>query len=126
MTDQPASPFVKSPLNPVLTSGHETGLYTFREGVAVIVSLQGPEKNTIQYAPDGLNYKVIARVQIPPVAYEQLRSLYCLGSIILTKFLFRLYHIRNRESGVAACFGSHNGAKAPVKKKLASLRQFRC
>jgi hypothetical protein len=36
--------------------------------VAAIASLDGPEKNTVQYAPDGLNFEVKAHIQVPPLA----------------------------------------------------------
>jgi len=68
IADHPLGPFKKSPLNPVLNSGHETCLWPYREGVAALVSLDGPEKNTIQYAPDGLNFEMKALAQVPPVA----------------------------------------------------------
>jgi hypothetical protein len=68
MAENPLGPFVKSPLNPVLNSGHETGLFPWKEGIAAIVSLDGPEKNTIQYAPDGENFEVMSIIQIPPIA----------------------------------------------------------
>ena len=66
--DRPEGPFLRSPLNPVTNSGHETFLYPYREGVAAITSLEGPEKNTVQYAPDGLNFEVVGKVSAPPVA----------------------------------------------------------
>ena len=66
--DDPRGPFVKSPLNPLTNSGHETFLYPFREGIAAVTSHEGPEKNTIQYAPDGLNFEVVGKVTVPPVA----------------------------------------------------------
>ena len=68
MADAPTGPFTKSPLNPVTNSGHETFLYPWRAGVAAITSLEGPEKNTVQYAPDGLNFAVVGKVSVPPVA----------------------------------------------------------
>ncbi len=66
--DDPAGPFVKSALNPLTNSGHETFLYPFREGIVAITSLEGPEKNTVQYAADGLNFKVVGKVSAPPIA----------------------------------------------------------
>ena len=66
--DDPAGPFVKSPLNPVLNSGHETCLWPYQSGIAALVSLDGPEKNTLQYAPDGVNFEVKALLQVPPIA----------------------------------------------------------
>lgn len=68
IADRPEGPFERSPLNPVTNSGHETFLYPYREGVAAITSLEGPEKNTVQYAPDGLNFDVVGKVSAPPVA----------------------------------------------------------
>ena len=66
--DDPRDPFVKSALNPVTNSGHETFLYPFRGGMVAIPGLEGPEKNTVQYAPDGLNFGVVGKVSVPPVA----------------------------------------------------------
>jgi len=68
IADHPLGPFKKSPLNPVINSGHETCMWPWKEGVAALVSLDGPEKNTIQYAPDGINFRVASRIQVPPIA----------------------------------------------------------
>ncbi|HJN14543.1 MAG TPA: family 43 glycosylhydrolase [Armatimonadota bacterium] len=68
IADHPLGPFDKSPLNPVLNSGHETCLWPYREGIAAIVSLDGPEKNTVQYAADGLNFEMKSILQVPPIA----------------------------------------------------------
>ena len=68
IADHPLGPFVKSSLNPVINSGHETCMFPFKDGVAAIVSLDGPEKNTVQYAPDGVNFEVASMIQVPPVA----------------------------------------------------------
>ena len=51
-----------------MASGHETCLWPWQSGIAALVSLDGPEKNTIQYAPDGLNFEVRSLVQVPPIA----------------------------------------------------------
>ncbi len=68
IADNPLGPFQKSPLNPVMNSGHETCYFPWKEGIAAIVSLNGPEKNTIQYAPDGLNFKIMSIIIAPPIA----------------------------------------------------------
>ena len=68
IADDPYGPFIKSSLNPVINSGHETCMFPWKSGIAAIVSLDGAEKNTIQYAPDGLNFSVRSIIQIPPVA----------------------------------------------------------
>ncbi|WP_298532823.1 family 43 glycosylhydrolase [uncultured Algibacter sp.] len=68
ISESPLGPFEKHPLNPVLNSGHETGLFPFKGGVAAFVSINGPEKNTIQYAPDGVNFEIASLVVAPPIA----------------------------------------------------------
>jgi hypothetical protein len=68
IAEHPLGTFKKSPLNPVINSGHETCMFPFRDGVAAIVSLDGAEKNTVQYAPDGINFEIASLIQIPPVA----------------------------------------------------------
>jgi hypothetical protein len=59
---------VKSPLNPVLNSGHEVVVWPYKSGVAALVTANGPEKNTVQYAGDGLNFEIKAIVVLPPDA----------------------------------------------------------
>jgi hypothetical protein len=68
IADSPEGPFYKSPLNPVINSGHETALYPYGNGVAAIISRDGPEKNTVQYAEDGLNFQVMSHISLPPLA----------------------------------------------------------
>ncbi len=64
----PLGPFEKSSFNPIFNSGHETALFPFKAGVAAIVSLDGPEKNTIQWSPDGENFEIVSHVMAPPIA----------------------------------------------------------
>ena len=66
--DHPLGPFEASSINPVINSGHETCMFPWKKGVAALVALDGPEKNTIQYAPDGENFKIVSLIQVPPVA----------------------------------------------------------
>jgi hypothetical protein len=66
--DNPLGPFVESPLNPVINSGHETCAWPWKDGIAVLVALDGPEKNTIQFAADGENFEIQSLIQVPPVA----------------------------------------------------------
>lgn len=68
MAEHPLGPFTKPPINPVINSGHETCMWPWRSGVAALVALDGPEKNTIQYAPDGVNFEIKAITQMPPIA----------------------------------------------------------
>lgn len=68
IADHPFGPFVKHPLNPVINSGHETALFPFKEGMAALVSRHGLEHNTIQYAPDGVNFEIAAISGLFPIA----------------------------------------------------------
>jgi hypothetical protein len=64
----PLGPFTKYSLNPVINSGHETTLFPFKEGIAALVIHNGIEHNTIQYAPDGVSFKIAAVSSLMPVA----------------------------------------------------------
>jgi len=68
VADKPEGPFVKVPENPVLSSGHETGLFRFRDGVAAILSCEGAEKNTIQFSRDGVNFDIRSIITLAPIA----------------------------------------------------------
>lgn len=68
IADHPEGPFVKSELNPVANSGHETMLWPYEGGIAALLIQDGPEKDTIQFAADGLNFEPKAHVQLSPHA----------------------------------------------------------
>ena len=68
IADHPLGPFTKHPLNPLITSGHETSLFPFREGVAALVYKDGPEHNTIQYAKDWVNFEIASITEMMPYA----------------------------------------------------------
>jgi len=68
IADNPLGPFTKHPLNPLITSGHETSLFPFRGGVAAMVYKDGPEHNTIQYAEDWVNFKIASITELMPYA----------------------------------------------------------
>ena len=63
-----SGPFTKHPLNPIMNSGHETTLFPFMEGIAAFAIHNGLEHNTIQYAPDGVSFKIAAVSSLMPVA----------------------------------------------------------
>ena len=52
----------------MINSGHETCLWPYKSGIAALVSLDGVEKSTVQYTPDGVNFEVKSLIQVPPVA----------------------------------------------------------
>jgi len=63
----PTGPYEKSPLNPILSSGHEVCVWPHGAGVAALISPCGPEGGTVQYSPDGLHFERVAR-STPPSA----------------------------------------------------------
>lgn len=67
VADKPEGPYQKHPANPVSNSGHETWVFPWRSGIAAIVDWAGPEKGTIQYSEDGVNFEVVTILEdIPP------------------------------------------------------------
>lgn len=68
IADHPFGPFKKHPLNPVFNSGHETALFPFKEGIAALITRDGNENNTIQYAPDGVNFDIASVTHLMPYA----------------------------------------------------------
>jgi hypothetical protein len=68
VSERPEGPYVKSVYNPVSNSGHETCVWHYDGGIAALMTTVGWEKDTIQWAPDGINFEVKAHVSLPPVA----------------------------------------------------------
>ena len=66
--DNPLGPFTKNPLNPVISSGHETTLFPFKEGIAALVIRDGNEHFTVQYAKDGINFNIASITSFMPDA----------------------------------------------------------
>ncbi len=64
----PLGPFEKCDVNPVVSSGHETEMFRFKEGIACVLSKDGMEANTIQYAEDGINFKIASITTMVPEA----------------------------------------------------------
>ena len=68
IADNPLGPYVKSPYNPISNSGHEICVWPYKGGIASLITTDGPEKNTIQWAMDGINFEVMSVIQNPPHA----------------------------------------------------------
>ncbi len=66
IAENPMGPYVKSEYNPVSNSGHETCLWKFNGGLAAYLNLDGPEKNTIQFATDGINFEIKSVIPAEP------------------------------------------------------------
>ncbi|MHA6483376.1 glycoside hydrolase family 117 protein [Paenibacillus sp. strain BS8-2] len=74
ISDHPTGPYVKSEYNPITNSGHETCLWKYKSGIAAILRTDGVEKNTVQYAEDGINFDIVAVINNPPEAPGPFRS----------------------------------------------------
>lgn len=68
IADNPMGPFKKYELNPIISSGHETLFFRFKQGIASIMAKDGHENNTIQYSEDGKNFKVASICAMMPIA----------------------------------------------------------
>ncbi|MBK1878959.1 glycoside hydrolase family 117 protein [Pelagicoccus mobilis] len=68
IAEDPLGPFEKHPLNPVLNSGHETTYFPFKEGIAALAIKDGNERDTMQYAEDGVNFELAACLSFTPTA----------------------------------------------------------
>lgn len=67
-SDTPEGPYLHSEYNPVTNSGHETLLWHYNGGIAALLNRDGPEKDTIQFASDGINFEIMAHVGATPQA----------------------------------------------------------
>jgi beta-xylosidase len=75
IADNPEGPYVKSPYNPISNSGHEICVWPHKGGIASLITTDGPERNTIQWSPDGINFEIIAAIQGAPHAIGLNRTL---------------------------------------------------
>lgn len=68
-------PYVKSEYNPITQSGHELCVWQYKDGVAIISSHDGPEKRTMQFAKDGINFEIMSYLEDVPAAIGLVESL---------------------------------------------------
>lgn len=68
IADNPKGPYVKSPYNPISNSGHEICVWPYNGGIAALITTDGPERNTVQWAPDGINFEIMGAVKGAPHA----------------------------------------------------------
>lgn len=64
----PKGPYTKSPYNPISNSGHEICVWEYKGGIASLITTDGPEKNTIQWAEDGINFEIMSVLKGAPHA----------------------------------------------------------
>lgn len=75
IADNPLGPYVKSDYNPISNSGHEICVWHYNDGIASLITTDGPEKNTIQWSPDGINFEIMSVIKGAPHAIGLNRSL---------------------------------------------------
>jgi len=75
IADKPEGPYIKSPYNPITNSGHELCVWPYRGGIAAMLITDGPERNTIQFAEDGINFEIKSHIKWGPQAVGLVRSL---------------------------------------------------
>ncbi len=68
IADDPRGPYMKSPYNPISNSGHEVVVWPYKGGIASLITTDGPERNTIQWAPDGINFEIKSHIRGAPHA----------------------------------------------------------
>ncbi|UCD52909.1 MAG: glycosyl hydrolase, partial [Phycisphaerales bacterium] len=68
IADKLEGPYVKSPYNPITNSGHEICVWKYDGGIAALIITDGPERNTIQWSPDGINFEIKSHVKYGPPA----------------------------------------------------------
>jgi hypothetical protein len=78
IADKIEGPYRKSPYNPISNSGHEICVWPYQGGMAAMLTSDGPENNTIQWSPDGINFEIKSHIggrTKPPHAAGIVRSL---------------------------------------------------
>ena len=55
--------------------GHELGVWPFRGGITALIVTDGPERNTLQWADDGINFEIMSHIKSGPPAVGLVRSL---------------------------------------------------
>ncbi len=68
ISEDPEGPFEKSKLNPVMNTGHETTYWPYKGGIATLAIRDGNERETIQFAEDGVNFYPMSVVSLAPTA----------------------------------------------------------
>lgn len=63
-SDVPTGPFVKQGTRPIFPSGHTVCVWPHRGGVAALVDHAGPERHTIQWSPNGLDFTRASRIEL--------------------------------------------------------------
>lgn len=62
IANKPEGPYKKSPYNPITNSGHEVCVWPYQGGMSAMLTSDGPENNTIQWSPDGINFDIKSHI----------------------------------------------------------------
>ncbi len=74
IADKIEGPYVRSEYNPITNSGHETCLWKHANGIAAFLRTDGVEKNTLQFAEDGINFEIKSVIKGGPEASGPFRN----------------------------------------------------
>lgn len=74
VADKPEGPYVRHPLNPITNSGHEICVWHYNGGIAAMLTTDGPERNTLQWSSDGVNFEIMAHIKGAPEANGLFRT----------------------------------------------------
>jgi hypothetical protein len=75
IADKLEGPYLKSEYNPITNSGHELCIWPYKGGIAALILTDGPERNTVQWAPDGINFEIESHIKMGPAAPGLVREL---------------------------------------------------
>jgi len=73
VSDTPQGPYIRSELNPITNSGHETTLWHYHGGMAALLTTDGMERNTFQFSQDGVNFEIMGAIKGAPEAMGPFR-----------------------------------------------------
>jgi len=68
IADNPTGPYIKYAKKPLIFSGHEVLVWPYKAGVVSLVTNAGKERNTMQFAPDGIEFTIMSKVENTPKA----------------------------------------------------------
>lgn len=73
-SDHPEGPYIKSEYNPITNTGHELCIWKYQDGIALMHTVDGPERETIQFAEDGINFEIKSDATNLPHAFGLFRE----------------------------------------------------
>ncbi len=74
IAENPFGPYERCEYNPITNSGHETCLWKYKNGFAAFLRTDGVEKNTLQFAQDGINFEIKSVIKFGPEASGPFRG----------------------------------------------------